>query len=174
MPLPVHRRDVPAPTRRALLTAVGAVATGALAGCSALRSDDPPAGSLQFVNAHTVPHRIGFRVTDVGTRPGDGPNSVAGDPTVPPVQRSLTATDIVRPDETRTYPGAFTWPAWYAVAFTMDGRRPENGGAMVYHPAPPDSDRARFLGSRVSEGGELTVFVGGTDDPGPFTPGGTG
>lgn len=157
--------------RRTYLAALGTAATGALAGCAALPgTDDPPAGSLRFSNAHTLPHTVGLRVTDVGSGPGDAPGDVTGDVTVPPSQRDLSTTANVSPDETATFAGAFTEPVWYGVAFTVDGRRLPDRGRVTFHPAPPGRDYVNYLSAEIRDSGEFTWAVVTTDDAGRFTP----
>lgn len=71
--------------RRAVLAAVGAATLGSIAGCSLGQSEEPPTGSLRFVNNdERVSHSITMRVTDVGTEPGKGPYAVTGQTTAPP------------------------------------------------------------------------------------------
>jgi hypothetical protein len=99
---------VPSTTRRDLLTALGTTTTAALAGCAGLRSgesNDPPAGSLRFVNDDVVPHTITMRVVGVGAAPGDDPGTVRGEPDQPVrrAQRELTAATAVEPGERRIY-----------------------------------------------------------------------
>lgn len=164
---------MPPSTRRTFLAAVGTAASTALAGCSTLTdgSDDPPAGSLQFENRHSVPHSIHLTVTDVGAAPGPAPGEVQGEPD-PPVRaslRSLTATGTVAPDETELYERVFTAPVWYAVRFRLDGERLEDGaGEVVFGPAPDDENRGSYLGAEVSETGEFSWVVTSTGNPGPF------
>lgn len=163
---------MPSTSRRAVLAGVATGTLGGLAGCAAGDTDDPPAGSLRFVNDHDLPHEILFRVTSVGREPGDAPGSTRGEVTVRPAQRSLAATETVAPGAQHTYEEVFTEPVYYGVAFTVDGRAPENdGGRIAFHPAPPDQDRARYLSGRVYESGEFSWVVSSTDDPGRFTPG---
>lgn len=155
------------PTRRSVLASTG-LAAAALAGCSALDDTRAPAGSLQFVNDHHLPHSLRLRVTDVGTRPGDEQNGVAGDPIVEPGQRDLVASVALEPGASKTYEGAFTDPVWYAVEFTVDGSVPERGGHTIFNPAPEDREQARFLGGRVDRSGEFTWVVSATRDFGDF------
>jgi hypothetical protein len=154
--------------RRSFLASAGLGALGATAGCALPESTGPPAGSLRFVNEHSVPHGIAMRVTGVGSGPGDAPGAVEGDPIVPPAQRELTATAVVDPGETRTYEGVFTEPVWYGVEFSLDGTVPGNGGAVAFHPAPQDGETAEFLTGRVYESGEFSWVVSATEDDGPF------
>ncbi|WP_435348701.1 hypothetical protein [Haloarchaeobius sp. HRN-SO-5] len=149
-------------SRRRLLATVGSVAIGSLAGCSALSSEgaDAPAGSLKFVNEHTLPHSVGLRVTGVG------PVDDGGDhPPVPPSQRSLSATAALDAGETRTYDEVFTEPVRYEVAFTLDGRRPESGSesTMRFTPFPSDSVEDRSLRLVVGESGQLLWFEAAAD-----------
>ena len=103
---------MPSPTRRSLLTALGTVTVGSLAGCTELFDDSPPAGSLRFENSHTLPHSIRFEVTGVGAEPGEGAGDVTGDVIAPPTQRNLTASATVSPGDTETYESVFTEPVW--------------------------------------------------------------
>ncbi|MFB6087937.1 MAG: hypothetical protein ABEJ85_05395 [Haloarculaceae archaeon] len=160
---------MPSTTRRSVLASLGAVAVGSIAGCNAVGSADPPAGSLRFVNDHDLPHAIRMEVTDVGDAPGDGPAAVTGDPIVPPAQRTLTASTVVDPGETQTYESVFTEPVWYAVQFTVDGREPENdAGITAFHPAPADGESGSTLTGKVYSSGEFSWVVGSTENPGPF------
>lgn len=155
--------------RRSVLATVGAAALGSLAGCGGVEDDRPPAGSLQFVNDHALPHSIGMRVADVGTAPGDDPGTVRGDPPIPPVHRDISSSTVLDPDETETYEGIFTADVWYAVRFTVDGEEPENdAGSVAFHPAPGDDERGTFLGGKIYASGEFSWVVSATDDPGPF------
>ena len=86
----------------------------------------------------------------MGSRPRDGPGAVVGDPLVTPDQRTLGASPIVDPGERRTYEGIFTEPVWYGVAFTVDGRVPENEtGVTAFTPAPSNGERGTFLTGTV-------------------------
>lgn len=157
---------MPSTDRRTVLASLGAVALGGVAGCA---SGAPPAGSLRFVNEHTVPHSLSVRVTGVGAAPGDGPGEVRGDPIVPPAQRELSASTVVEPGERRTYEGAFTEPVWYAVRFTVDGDKPENGaGVVTWTPAPDDADGGNLLSGTVYPSGDFSWVISGTENPGPF------
>ena len=155
--------------RRAVLATMGTVALGGVAGCSSFTSDGPPAGSLQFVNEHSVPHAISVRVTDVGSSTGDDPREVEGDPIVPSTQRELTASTVVEPGESQTYEGAFTEPVWYAVRFTVDGSEPEDDtGVVAWTPAPPDDDRGNVLSGNVTPSGGFTWVITRTENRGRF------
>ncbi|MEE6209785.1 hypothetical protein U3A55_06435 [Salarchaeum sp. III] len=161
---------MPSPTRRTYLATAGAALAGGLAGCTEFTNgdDDVPAGSLQFVNEHDVPHEIQLRVVDVGTAV-EGAHDVTGEPTVPPSQRQLTASTVVEPGETETYDGVFIEAAWYEVRFTVDDEQPENdAGHTAFNPAPNDDDRASYLTGRVYPGGDFSWVVSATDDSGSF------
>jgi hypothetical protein len=165
---------MPPSSRRRYLAALATAttATTALAGCSGLTgSTEPPAGSLRFDNRHTVPHAVGLEVVDVGAEPGPEPGTVQGDPdaVVPESLRTLTATDAVDPGETVVHEGVFTAPVWYAVRFTLDGSRPDDGaGQVAFGPAPAEEERGSLLGAEVRRGGEFTWAVISTDDAGPL------
>ncbi|WP_135806310.1 hypothetical protein [Halorussus marinus] len=156
-------------TRRSVLAALSSAAVVATAGCSSIRSDDPPAGSLRFVNDDDVPHTITMGVTGVGDEPGDGAGMVDGDPVVPPAQRNLTAGTSIEPGESSTYESVFTEPVWYAVRFTVDGREPENQtGVTAFRPSPTDSAAGNTLAGKIYESGEFSWIVSSTDDAGSF------
>jgi hypothetical protein len=158
---------MPSSSRRSVVAALG---TLALAGCADLGgSEDPPAGTLRFVNDDDLPHAVSVRVLDVGTAPGEAPGAVTGDPTVEPAQRTLTASTVLEPDESRTYRAVFTNRVWYGVEFALDGEVPDQGGRLEYHPAPGDDAPGETLTARVLPGGEFTWVVSATDDPGPFS-----
>ena len=170
-----ERRPATVPsTRRRLLASLGAAALGGLAGCSALGAGEPPAGSLRFRNDHSVPHEISLRVLDVGAEPGEGPGEVTGRSPAPRPQRRLTTTATVRPGETQTYEGVFTYADWYGVQFTVDGAEPENdAGRTAFNPAPADREYGNFLVGRVYESGGFSWVVSTTRNPGAFEFGGT-
>ena len=159
--------------RRALLATLGAAGAAALAGCSVFGNDDAPAGSLRFVNDDDLPHVVGVTVTGVGAEPGGadgGPGAVAGDVTVPERQRDLSATAALDAGERRTYEGVFTEAVWYGVAFTLDGREPEDDtGRTTYNPAPPDAGAGRVLRGEVGTDGGFTWGVSSTSNAGRFT-----
>jgi hypothetical protein len=160
---------VPSTRRRAFLASLGSAAAFGLAGCSRLRSGEPPAGSLRFENDHDLPHAITVAVTDVGTDTGDDPGAVTGDPVVPPAQRSLTASASLDSGGSETYERVFTEPVWYVVEFTVDGRPPrEDARATVYHPVPPGEETGRTLTGRVYKSGEFSWVVSGTENRGGF------
>jgi len=160
---------MPPVDRRSLLAAFGSAAVAGAAGCSSVLSDEPPAGSLRFVNEHSVPHSIAIRVTDVGTEPGDGPGAVDGDPVVPPAQRELTAATAIEPGEQSTYESVFTEPVWYAVQFTVDGQEPENEtGTTAFRPSPTDRAAGNTLSAKISRSGEFSWIVSSTDNAGSF------
>jgi hypothetical protein len=121
---------MPSNSRRTFLAALGTATLTSFAGCGLSGDGDIPAGSLRFVNDRDLPHLIAMRVTGVGTRPGDGPNEVEGDPTVPQTQRELTASTVVQPGTTQAYEEIFTYDVWYGIEFTVDGNRPENDAGL--------------------------------------------
>ncbi|MFC4553067.1 MULTISPECIES: hypothetical protein [Halorussus] len=160
---------MPSANRRLLLTSLGSVAVGSLAGCTGVTSDELPAGSLRFENEHELPHVIAMRVTDIGSGPGDGPGAVVGHPSVVPAQRNLSASASVEPGESKTYEGVFTEPVWYAVQFTVDGRKPhEETCATVFHPAPANEKDGTFLSGKVYDSGEFSWVVSSTENEGSF------
>ncbi|MFB6198277.1 MAG: hypothetical protein ABEI52_08440 [Halobacteriaceae archaeon] len=168
-PLTPETGNLPSVSRRSILRAVGTGMLGSLAGCSALGTDRPPAGSLRFTNDDNLPHMISVRVTDVGATLGSKPGTVTGTVTVPPAQRSLEASATIAPTKRQTYTSVFTEPVWYAVQFTLDGDIPENDtGTTVFHPVPPDADTGRFLIGYVSADGEFSWRFGSTTDTGNF------
>lgn len=121
------------------------------------------------MNEHSVPHAISMQVTGVGSSPGNGPGEVQGDPIVPPTQRKLSASTVVKPGETQTYEGVFTEPVWYAVQFTLDGEEPTNtSGIVVWSPASVDGGSWEFLTGKVHESSEFSWVVSTTEDSGPF------
>lgn len=161
---------MPSTNRRSVLSSLGAIAFGGIAGCTSAEPDGPPAGSLRFKNDHDVPHSITMRVTGVGSSPGDRPGDVEGEPTVPPVQRTLTASTVVDPGVTQTYEDVFTEPVWYAVRFTVDGQAlSDDAGLVTFHPAPAGDERGTFLTGRVYGSGEFSWVVTSTDNRGPFS-----
>ena len=160
---------MPSINRRSLLASVGTVAAAGLAGCGLRGNVGPPAGSLQFVNEHAVPHAISMRVVGVGAEPGHGPDEVEGDVLVPPSQRTLTASTTVQPGETQTYESVFTEDAWYGVEFTLDGIRPaDNAGQVKFNPAPTGGETGSVLVGKVYASGEFSWVVSATEDPGSF------
>jgi hypothetical protein len=155
--------------RRTLLTAAGSVSLGSLAGCTDLLSRSPPAGSLRFENDHDLPHTIRLEVTGVGAEPSDGPGEVTGDVTVPPAQRTLTASTTVEPGESETYEGVFTEPVWYGVQFTLDGDVPDNdSGTTVFNPVGNAGDSWTLLGGQVSGAGDFSWVISSTENSGRF------
>ncbi|WP_254838694.1 hypothetical protein [Natronomonas marina] len=155
------------PNRRSLLTSLGAVTVGGLAGCTSLLDREPPAGSLRFEN--DLPHAIRFEVTGVGTEPGEEPGGVTGDVTVPPAQRELTASAAVDAGTGETYEGVFTEPVWYGVRFELDGEPPENdAGETAFNPAGVDGGTTEYLTGKVYESGKFSWVVSSTDDAGRF------
>lgn len=159
---------MPSTSRRALLATLGSVALGGLAGCS-LGESEPPAGSLSFANESRLPHSMTMRVEDVGAEPGDEPDAVTGDTTAPPAQRTLTASTTVPPGETQTYESVFTWPAWYVVRFTVDGRSPDDGtGVVAFTPVPEDESGGSTLTGEVGGDGDFTWTVSSTPNLGEF------
>ncbi|MFB6196906.1 MAG: hypothetical protein ABEI52_01380, partial [Halobacteriaceae archaeon] len=161
---------MPSIDRREFLGATGAVALGALAGCSLPGTGRPPAGSLRFKNDDSLPHVMSVRVRDIGAEVGENPNTVSGNVTAPPSQRDLSASTSLEPGEVQTYQSVFRESAWYVVSFTVDGEVPEDGvGTTVYNPAPEDAENGRFLSGRVTQSGEFTWSIGSTENGGPFT-----
>ncbi|WP_082238223.1 hypothetical protein [Halorubrum tebenquichense] len=166
---------MPSLRRRSFLKAVGIAGTGvSVAGCSEIRStespEDPPAGSLNFRNDHSVPHEISVEVLDMGTTIGervDGHDTVTGTPDVVVPQRDLTATAVVEPGEARTYEAVFESQVWYDVRFTLDDEYPgEDSARTVFKPVHPDADiTGRTLEGRVSEGGEFSWAVSAIGNP---------
>lgn len=160
---------MPFPTRRTVLTAVGSVTVGGLSGCASLLDGSLPAGSLRFVNDHTLPHSIRIEVTGVGTDPGEDPGEVVGDVIAPPTQRSLTASTTVGPMESETYEDVFTEPVYYGIQFLRDGEIPENNaGAIAFNPSDSDGGAWEILVGKVYESGEFSWVVSSTDNPGSF------
>lgn len=157
------------PSRRSFLATLGTASLTTLAGCGITGSEKPPAGSLRFTNDHTLPHAVSMTVTGIGSRPGDGPNEVEGDPAVPPAQRELAASTVVQPGNSQTFEEIFTYDVWYGVRFTLDGAAPENNAGLVkFHPAPSDDERGSFLSGKVYESGEFSWVVTTTSDSGSF------
>lgn len=66
----VWSRDLPSTYRRSVLSSLGAIAFGGIAGRTSAELNDPPASSLRFNYDHDVPHSITMRVTGVGPSPG--------------------------------------------------------------------------------------------------------
>lgn len=160
---------MPSANRRLLLASLGSVAVGSLAGCAGVTSDEPPAGSLRFENEHELPHVIAMRVADVGSGPGNGPGAVVGRPSVIPAQRNLSASASVEPGESKTYERVFTESVWYAVQFTVDGRKPhDNTGATAFHPAPSNGKDGTFLSGKIHDSGEFSWVVSSTENEGSF------
>ena len=155
-------------SRHTLLAALGTAATGVLAGCASPFSDEPPAGSLRFVNDHELPHVLGMRVVDVGSSPRPPPELVTGPTTVSAVQREPSTARSLDPDEHDTYRGVFSEPVWYAVPVTVDGRPPRNAERTAFHPVPPDREDANYLPVQVHDSGEGLWVISETDDSGAF------
>lgn len=110
-----------------------------------------------------------MRVTDVGTEPGEGPHSVSGQTTVPPAQRTLTASKTLEPGASETYPSVFTEPVWYAITFRVDGEPPANeAGRVVYSPVPDDEPDGRTLSGMIGRGGEFRWGISATENAGTF------
>jgi hypothetical protein len=155
--------------RRTLLTAAGALSLGSLAGCTDLFNRSPAAGSLRLENDHDLPHAIRLEVTGVGAEPGEGAGEVTGDVTVPPAQRTLTASTTVEPGESETYEGVFTEPVWYGVQFTLDGAVPDNdSGTTVFNPVGNAGDSWTLLGGQISGSGDFSWVISSTENPGQF------
>lgn len=160
---------MPSISRRSLLASLGTIGLASLAGCSLQGDNRPPAGSLQFVNEHDLPHAISMRVTGVGAEPGDRPGAVDGEVAVPQAQRRLSAATVVQPDETQTYETIFTEDVWYGVKFTVDGEQPDdNTGVVTFNPAPDESDRRSLLRGKVYQSGEFSWEASSTENLGPF------
>jgi hypothetical protein len=156
--------------RRVVLAAVGAASLGSIAGCSFRQSDEPPTGSLRFVNDdEIVPHSITMRVTDVGTAPGEEPYSVTGRTTAPPAQRNLTASTTLEPGDSETYDSVFTESVWYAIEFLVDDQPPaEEAGHVVYSPVPDDEPIGRMLTGKVGSNGDFWWTISATENAGTF------
>lgn len=160
---------MPSIERRTYLTSLSGVAIGGLAGCPALTTQSPPAGSLRFINDSRLPHAIRVEVTDVGAEPSDGAGGVTGNVIAPPTQRTLTASSVVSPADTETFDSVFTEPVWYGIQFWLDGDIPEdNAGTTRLNPAAADGGTWEFLTGHVYESGEFSWEVHTTDNPGPF------
>lgn len=155
--------------RRTLLTSVGAIGVSGLAGCSQFRNGDVPAGSLQFENRDDLPHNIGVSVVDVGAEDettADG-YSVSGNVTIPPQQRTLTASSSVAPGETQTFEDIFTEAVNYLVEFTLDGTTPEKGGRVPFNPSPSGGQYNSIVGV-VDSSGDVSWVIHATDNAGDF------
>lgn len=160
---------MPSTDRRSLLASLSTLPALCLAGCSVVQSTRPPAGSLRFENDDRLPHAITVRVVDVGSEPGEEPGSTVGTVTVPPAQRTLTASTTVAPGERLTYEEVFTESVWYAVQFEVDGLEPaDDAGTTTFHPTPPGRESGRFLSGTVFQSGDFSWGIGGTDDLGRF------
>jgi hypothetical protein len=156
--------------RRAVLAAVATASLGSIAGCSLDQSDEPPTGSLRFVNNdETVPHSITIRVTDVGTALGDETYSVTGQTTVSPAQQDLTASATLEPGGSETYDSVFLEPVWYAIEFMVDDQPPvDEGGHVVYSPVPDDEPIGRMLTAKVGSNGDFWWSISATENAGTF------
>jgi len=156
--------------RRAVLAAVSTASLGSIAGCSLDQSDEPPAGSLRFVNNNeTAPHSFTMRVKDVGTAPGEETYAVTGQTTVSPAQQNLTASATLEPGSSVTYDSVFTEPAWYAIEFTVDDQPPaDEGGHVVYSPVPDDEPIGRMLTGKVGSNGGFWWTISATENAGTF------
>ncbi len=160
---------MPTPDRRTVLTSLSTLTLISLAGCSFLPSERLPAGSLVFENQHDLPHLITAQVTGVGAEPGEEPESPQGDVIVPPSQRSLSASTVLKPGERQTYKSVFTESVWYSVRFTVDNREPANdAGVITFNPAPRDRAYGTFLSGSVYQSGEFSWVVSGTKNAGSF------
>ncbi|WP_156184139.1 hypothetical protein [Halostagnicola sp. A56] len=156
--------------RRPFLTSLGTLGVSCLAGCSQFRNGDIPAGSLQFENRSDLPHTVGISVVDVGTESettADG-YSVSGDVTVPPKQRTLTASTSVAPGETKTFENVFTESVYYLTEFTIDGTTPDTGGPVPYNPSPPGRQYYAIIMGVVYTSGEFSYVNRSTDNAGDF------
>jgi len=152
---------MPSSTRRQILGATGTAALGALAGCS-LRDSDPPAGTLTLQNDDSVPHTLWMRVTGVGSQRGEGRDLVAGDPTVEPAQRTLSASASLDAGEGVTSTRAFTEPVWYAVEYGLADGPAGESHTLAFAPVPPASDDGRTLRLSVSAAGETRWTISST------------
>ena len=164
---------MPSLNRRAFLATLGASTVSNVAGCSAIGTDDPPAGSLRFINEDSLPHAMQLAVTDVGSELTNETGTVAGDVTVPAPQRNLTATEQLSSEESATYTGVFTEPVWYAVECTIDGRQSSHREVRtqaVFHPAPPEREYVNYLQILLRDSGRVAVVVATTDNTGRYTP----
>ncbi len=156
--------------RRALLTALGTASAVSFAGCSRIRGESIPAGTLRFENHHELPHIISVAVSAVGAEPvttGEG-YDVRGDVTIPKTQRNLRASASVAPGETQTFEAVFTEPVVYLVEFTIDGTAPENGGRVPLSPVPDDRDYYNYVQGIVDEAGDFSWVSTTTNASGPF------
>ncbi|WP_092662203.1 hypothetical protein [Halorientalis persicus] len=153
------------------MATLAAAGFGGIAGCSALGSEDVPAGSLELVNRDTLPHEIAMEITDVGTEYEEDAREVVGDPIVPQPLTERRTTAILQADTTRTYEAIFTEPVWYTVRFTIDGEVvTEPDGKVSFYPGPRNdsSVAGEYLRAGVLENGEKTLVVAGTSNRGPF------
>lgn len=149
---------------------LGTLAASGLAGCSGLSGGDVPAGSLRFENRGSLPHVVGMSVVAVGAESETDQDGygVSGDVTVPPRQRTLTASSSVSPDETQTFERVFTEAVYYLVEFTVDGTPPETGGRVPFNPSPPGRENDRVLKGVVYSSGEFSWVVSSTENAGGF------
>ncbi|MDQ2074447.1 hypothetical protein RBH20_18070 [Haloarcula sp. H-GB4] len=164
---------MPSLNRRAFLATLGASTVGKLAGCSTIGTDDPPAGSLQFINQDSLPHAMQLAVTDVGSELNNETGTVAGDVPVPAPQRNLTATEQLSSEESTTYTDVFTEPVWYAVECTVDGQQTtqeEFQTEAMFHPAPPGREYVNYLQAVLRDSGQIELAVVTTDNSGRYTP----
>jgi hypothetical protein len=157
------------PSRRAVLAAASTAFAASVAGCGQSGSDDPPAGTVRFVNRDDVPHDLRIAVTGIGTEPGDDQGSVSGDPEGVPGDQTFTATASLDPESTEEYESVFDVAVWHAVEFTVDGRPlNEDRGRVAFNPMPDGRERGRVLEGTVSTAGEIGWAVAATDNPGAF------
>ncbi|MFB6253449.1 MAG: hypothetical protein ABEI06_02445 [Halobacteriaceae archaeon] len=161
---------MPSINRRSLLGSCSVAIMSSIAGCAnLLGQSSPPAGSLKFVNDHTVPHSITMRVIDVGSQPGEAPGTVSGKISVVPEQRELSASMVVEPGNTNVYPEIFTASVWYAVRFTIDGRQPQDSaGKVAFNPAPQGDKNGSILVGKVYPSGEFSWVISRTENMGSF------
>ncbi|TMT77889.1 hypothetical protein E2L06_17930 [Haloterrigena sp. H1] len=155
--------------RRTLLTTLGVLSVSGFAGCSQFRNDDAPAGSLQFENRDNFPHNIGISLIDIGAESettADG-YTVSGNVTVPPQQRTLTATSSMDPGETQTFENIFTESVYYLVEFTLDSTTPGENSRVPFNPSPSEREYYTVAGV-VDSFGEISRVVRATDNPGMF------
>lgn len=160
---------MPSPNRRTFLAALATGTLVSLTGCASSVDESPPAGSLRFVNNHNLPHSIRIEVTGVGATPGEEPGKVRDDVIAPPMQRHLTASTTVGPEDSETYENIFTEPVWYGVQFLLDGAVPDdNAGTTVFNPADADGGSWEVLTGKIYESGEFSWVISTTDDAGQF------
>ncbi|WP_435361115.1 hypothetical protein [Haloarchaeobius sp. DFWS5] len=158
---------MPSTSRRRLLAALGTAATAGLAGCNdtVSGSGEPPAGSIQFVNEHDLPHSVEFVVIAVGDSVGDDTGPQNDSESEYPWLRGQTAGAWLEPGETKTYEEAFHFDTTYLVEFTVDDEQPPHN-RVSFSPTQSNSQRGHFLGGRVDANNEFAWVVSSTDDTG--------